>query len=258
MWPWCDLVAFTSAPDCLLHSVQSKLLWACACRLPDGDSAPFCIRSHLNDCEVDLKTSRQIRDFPPQRFSSGHTKGLPIGIILSFVLLTSMKLPSLVYVLLNFCLTFFLLYIVTILGDDAYLVKVLSSLVEDTLSSPSWNGYNWQWVQKGCCCSVLGCISTFEIMFTAEESSVIYWGVAGNLQERLCFNQINKFIHLALSVFECLCWLVRYTAHLVTFFFFFFVHNLLSSSPSLEPLLLFLHHINCLLLMLNRELVAFL
>lgn len=99
---------FTSAPDCLLHSVQSKLLWACACMLPDGDGAPFCIRSHLNDCEVDLKTSRQIRDFPPQRFSSGHTKGLPIGIILSFVLLTSMKLPSLVYVLLNFCLTFFL------------------------------------------------------------------------------------------------------------------------------------------------------
>lgn len=156
MWPWCDLVAFHL---CSWRSAafSSGKLWACACMLPDGDGAPFCIRSHLNDCEVDLKTSRQIRDFPPQRFSSGHTKGLPIGIILSFVLLTSMKLPSLVYVLLNFCLTFFLLYIVTILGDDAYLVKVLSSLVEDALSSPSWNGYNWRRVQKGCCCSVLGC-----------------------------------------------------------------------------------------------------
>lgn len=42
-------------------------------------------------------------------------------------------------------------------------------------------------------------------MFTAEESSVIYCVAAGNLQERLCFDQINKFIHLALSVFECLC-----------------------------------------------------
>lgn len=55
------------------------------------------------------------KDFPPQSFSSGHTKGLPIGIILSFVLLTSMKLPSLVF----FCLIlfyFFMLYVVTIWG----------------------------------------------------------------------------------------------------------------------------------------------
>lgn len=64
----------------------------------------------MNDCEVDFTTSRQIRDFPPQSFSSGHTKGLPIGIILSFVLLTSMKLPSLVYALLNFVLLFLALH----------------------------------------------------------------------------------------------------------------------------------------------------
>lgn len=45
---------------------------------------------------------RAKKDFPPQSFSSGHTKGLPIGIILSFVLLTSMKLPSLVFFFFSF------------------------------------------------------------------------------------------------------------------------------------------------------------
>lgn len=53
--------------------------------------------------------------FPPQSFSSSHTEGLPIGIISSFVLLTSMKLPSLVS-FVDFCFIFFMLYVVTILG----------------------------------------------------------------------------------------------------------------------------------------------
>lgn len=50
--------------------------------------------------------------FSPQSFSSGHTKGLPIGIISSFVLLTSMKLifPC-ILILLHF-----VLYVVAIWG----------------------------------------------------------------------------------------------------------------------------------------------
>lgn len=47
----------------------------------------------------DAKAVRKDKLFPPQSLSSGHSKNLPIGIILSFVLLTSMKLPS----LLTFC-----------------------------------------------------------------------------------------------------------------------------------------------------------
>lgn len=49
------------------------------------------------EVSVNLTNVRINKDFPPQSFSSGHTKGLPIGIILSFVLLTSMKLTSLVF-----------------------------------------------------------------------------------------------------------------------------------------------------------------
>lgn len=63
---------------------------------------------------VDLTNVSLNKDFPPQSFSSGHTKGLPIGIILSFVLLTSMKLTSLVIffkILFNF-----MLYVITIWG----------------------------------------------------------------------------------------------------------------------------------------------
>lgn len=51
---------------------------------------------------VNLTNVSLNKDFPPQSFSTGHTKGLPIGIVLSFVLLTSMKLTSLVISFLNF------------------------------------------------------------------------------------------------------------------------------------------------------------
>lgn len=66
---------------------------------------------------------RANKDFPPQSFSSGHTKGLPIGIILSFVLLTSMKLPSLVFFF--FHLISFMLLCCYDLGGVAYPVKAL-------------------------------------------------------------------------------------------------------------------------------------
>lgn len=216
MWPWCDLVAFHQCSWLSAAFSSVKIVVSLCMQVTRRRWCTFLYQESLEWLKLTLKHQgiSLLRDS-----HLATQKASPLGyLVICSPNFYEVAFPCVCFV--KICLTFFLLYIVTILGDDAYPVKVLSSLVEDTLSSPSWNGYNWQWVQKGCCCSVLGCISTFEIMFTAEESSVIYWGVAGNLQERLCFDQINKFIHLALSVFECLCWLVQYTAHFVTFIFF--------------------------------------
>lgn len=60
------------------------------------------LHSALADC-VANGNERALPVFPgsqifsPRSFSSGHTEGLPIGIISSFVLLTSMKLISLLF-----------------------------------------------------------------------------------------------------------------------------------------------------------------
>lgn len=104
----------------------------------------FLPQESCDECELDCNV-RVNKVFPPQSFSSGHTKGLPIGIILSFVLLTSMKLPSLVFFFCLFCFAFcfvlfffsnffFMLQVVTIFGGVAYLVKDLKSSTENASS----------------------------------------------------------------------------------------------------------------------------
>lgn len=60
------------------------------------------LHSAIADCvanwnEMALPVFLGSQIFSPQSFSSGHKEGLPIGIISSFVLLTSMKLISLVF-----------------------------------------------------------------------------------------------------------------------------------------------------------------
>lgn len=105
----------------------------------------FLPQESCDECELDCNV-RVNKDFPPQSFSSGHTKGLPIGIILSFVLLTSMKLPSLVFFFCLFCfgfcfVFFFLIFFHASSCYDfwgvAYLVKDLKSSTENASSSLS-------------------------------------------------------------------------------------------------------------------------
>lgn len=97
-------------------------------------------------------------------------KSLPIGIILSFVLLTSMKLPSLVYFFVKFFFFFTMLYIVTILGAEAYLVKGLIGCMSFPLMNLPCALLEKELLQ----CFWLHC--TVEIMFTAEDN-VSYMGL---------------------------------------------------------------------------------
>lgn len=134
-WLWCDLMWFGCNAFRLcsagLHSALAgyvvKNFRACSknscCGVFFGggvNAHDQAEREYIFLTQVNERTLYNVRvneDFPPQSFSSGHTKGLPIGIILSFVLLTSMKLPSLVFLFVCLILLhFFMHYVVTIWG----------------------------------------------------------------------------------------------------------------------------------------------
>lgn len=96
----------TSFPCVFYKGFCTCLCWSWHDQLRSGRGAPRLRSAGLhsalaggvvngNERALPIFLGSQI--FSPQSFSSGHTEGLPIGIILSFVLLTSMKLISLVY-----------------------------------------------------------------------------------------------------------------------------------------------------------------
>lgn len=131
---WPDVVWLQMPFACAPYGLHSVLLADYVVRFFSQHAQKFsfflgectwsgCERVHLSASGVRwmscLYNVGLKKGFPPQSFSSGHTKGLPIGIILSFVLLTSMKLPSLVcffFFFFSFCFYFFMLYVVTIWG----------------------------------------------------------------------------------------------------------------------------------------------
>lgn len=96
----------TSFPRVFYKGFCMCLSWSWHDQVRCGRGAPRLrsagLQSALADCiangnERALPGFLGTHIFSPQSFSSGHTKGLPIGIISSFVLLTSMKLISLVF-----------------------------------------------------------------------------------------------------------------------------------------------------------------
>ena len=121
------------------------------------------------------------KDFPPQSFSSGHTKGLPIGIILSFVLLTSMKLPSLV-VFFFFWSNFFHAFVLLWFGgcglpSEGFIeLRACPPLCHEMVEFQAKPRLIFCARRKETVVAFLASHSTFEIMFTAEEISVGLWG----------------------------------------------------------------------------------
>lgn len=94
-WMWFCCSIFCAVEDCnFVPTICVVAMFTETCLETVGflgKCTSFCIKSQ---CKLDFIMSVN-EDFPPQSFSSGHSRTLPIGIILSFVLLTSMKLPSL-------------------------------------------------------------------------------------------------------------------------------------------------------------------
>lgn len=86
----------------------------------------------VDGCDLanDAQAVRKDELFSSRSLSSGHSKKekekkqLPIGIISPFVLLTSMKLPSLL-TFVHLCFVFFMLYVVTILGVIVHVAQTL-------------------------------------------------------------------------------------------------------------------------------------
>lgn len=96
----------TSFPRIFYKGFCTCLSWSWHDQVCSGRGVPcLCavgLHSALADCvangnERALPVFLASQIFSPQSFSSGHTEGLPIGIISSFVPLTSMKLISLVF-----------------------------------------------------------------------------------------------------------------------------------------------------------------
>lgn len=87
-----------------------------------------------------------------------------------------------------------------------------------------------------------------EVIFTAEDVRVGYWGVnTTNFQTWLSTNSRFECIYVPSLVSSTIFYSLRHVSF----------HTLMSTSPPLPLLLLFLHHVNCLLLMLNMECFAF-
>lgn len=161
----------------------------------------------------------QIEQFPPQSISSSHTKGLPIGIILSFVLLTSMKLPSLVFFRSVRFLIFSCFALLRFEGRGAWLNAVRCEIVE-LQAKPKLAVCT-----PGSGRSVLGyAIQKKKNLFTVNDTD----------------NQTCSSI--ALSTFK------HFYRRVLQYHIYLLPPG--SSSPPSPLLLLCIHHADCLLLML--------